>query len=289
MSTIEDHQKIHSQPGRLEGGFRVSRNYHNTCATNRSLVTIITVVLNGKNLLKQTIQSVLDQGFDNIEYIIVDGGSTDGTLEIIKKYDDQIAYWVSEPDKGIYDAMNKGIERATGEWINFMNAGDIFYESNTIKKIFLHDYPGIDVIYGDHTIIYDEYNSKIWKAKDIDHLWKGMIFCHQSSFVRTDLMKKHKFQLDNKISADFNFLYTLYLKGHKFQNSRIIISSVLADGLSGSNTTATTVSHWRTVRRYSNNCKINSFYAVQLLNKYFKKILKRILPAKWSAYLRSRI
>jgi hypothetical protein len=103
------------------------------------------------------------------------------------------------------------------------------------------------------------------------------------------LMKKDNFRLENRISADFDLLYALYLKGYRFLNTQIIISSVLADGLSGSNTTATTLSHWRTVRRYSNNCKINSFYAVQLLNKFLKKILKRILPVKWSAYLRSRI
>lgn len=90
------------------------------------LITVITVVLNGEGHLEETMQSVLNQTYPNVEYIIVDGGSTDGTLDIIRKYGDRIDYWVSEKDKGIYDAMNKGIKVALGSWINFMNGGTVF-------------------------------------------------------------------------------------------------------------------------------------------------------------------
>ena len=90
------------------------------------LITIITVAYNAVKDIENTILSVLNQTYPNIEYIIIDGGSTDGTLDIIKKYEDKISYWVSEPDKGIYDAMNKGTLKATGVWLNFMNAGDTF-------------------------------------------------------------------------------------------------------------------------------------------------------------------
>ena len=98
-------------------------------------VTIVTVTYNAEEYLEQTIKSVIKQDYPNIEYIIIDGASSDRTVEIIKEYQKYISYWTSEPDSGIYDAMNKGIDIATGEWINFMNAGDSFVEKNTISKV----------------------------------------------------------------------------------------------------------------------------------------------------------
>ncbi|KAA6352595.1 putative glycosyltransferase [termite gut metagenome] len=100
-------------------------------------ITVITVVFNGKDTIEETILSVINQTYPNIEYIIIDGESTDGTVDIIKKYQDRIAYWVSEPDKGIYDAMNKGIEKATGELIGIINSDD-WYELNCCEIIHQH-------------------------------------------------------------------------------------------------------------------------------------------------------
>ena len=91
---------------------------------NNILISVVTVSYNAVATIEQTLLSVINQTYPNIEYIIIDGGSTDGTVDIIKKYADEIVYWISEPDKGIYDAMNKGIKKANGEWINFINAGD---------------------------------------------------------------------------------------------------------------------------------------------------------------------
>jgi glycosyltransferase involved in cell wall biosynthesis len=100
------------------------------------LITVITVVLNGEKTLEETIKSVISQTYPNVEYIIIDGGSTDGTLGIIKKYEDYIDYWVSEPDKGIYDAMNKGVVISFGEWLNMLNSGDLYYNSIVIENIY---------------------------------------------------------------------------------------------------------------------------------------------------------
>jgi glycosyltransferase involved in cell wall biosynthesis len=144
-----------------------------------------------------------------VEYIIVDGASTDGTLDIIRTYEDRIDYWMSEPDEGIYYAMNKGIDLATGEWINFMNGGDWFYENNILKDIFLtHIDDTIGVIYGNTCKIYPKY-TKIDIPPKIDYMKKSLPFCHQSSFVRHSLMNR-KFALQFKQASDNAFFYNLY-------------------------------------------------------------------------------
>ncbi|MBV4191775.1 glycosyltransferase, partial [Bacteroides fragilis] len=115
---------------------------------DKPLITVITVCYNAISDIEKTILSVIHQLYSNIEYVIIDGGSVDGTIEIIEKYHDKISYWISESDKGIYDAMNKGVDKATGEWVCFMNAGDTFYSPDTILSVsdcFCHQY---DIVYG---------------------------------------------------------------------------------------------------------------------------------------------
>jgi len=114
-----------------EGGLR-TKGYFKKYIKDNPLISVITVVFNGENDLEQTIKSVINQTYNNIEYIVIDGGSTDDTLSIIKKYEDKINYWVSEDDNGIYDAMNKGVGLAQGEWLCFINSGDIFISQNTL-------------------------------------------------------------------------------------------------------------------------------------------------------------
>ena len=98
------------------------------------IISVITVCYNAVANIEETMLSVLNQRYDKVEYIVIDGGSKDGTLDVIKKYANKLAYWISEPDKGIYDAMNKGIAKATGDWINFMNAGDKFINEEVLNK-----------------------------------------------------------------------------------------------------------------------------------------------------------
>lgn len=119
---------------------------------NNPLISVVTVSYNAVSTIEQTIISVLNQMYFNIEYIIIDGGSTDGTVDIIKRYDDKIAYWQSEPDRGIYDAMNKGILQAKGEWIYFIGASDLLLK-NSFQTIFSEKIDA-EVIYGDITIVY---------------------------------------------------------------------------------------------------------------------------------------
>ena len=103
---------------------------------NLPKITVITVVRNDVAHIEHTMLSVLGQTYGNVEYIVIDGGSTDGTVDIIKKYADKLAYWVSEPDGGIYPAMNKGLQHATGEWVNFMNSGDSFADDKVLNDVF---------------------------------------------------------------------------------------------------------------------------------------------------------
>lgn len=184
-------------------------------------ISIITVCFNSVNILEQTIMSVTNQLYDNIEYIIIDGGSKDGTVDIIKKHESKITYWVSEPDNGIYDAMNKGIKHATGEWINFMNAGDSFASFDIISTIFIKNYSILknkSAIYGD-SIVCISLGEKY--SKCIKPFWKDESFIpdkgfsHQSSFVRSDYAKLHPFDTSFKICADFKMLYDLYKADNK--------------------------------------------------------------------------
>ena len=189
-----------------EGGLR-TQGYFKTSLKEKPLITVITVVFNGEQYLEGTILSVINQTYDNVEYIIIDGGSTDGTLDIIRKYEHAIDYWVSEKDRGIYDAMNKGIDLATGEWLNFMNAGDNFYCSKTISEIsfsFLREY----MIYGNAVL---SPSGNIQNQQDWDCQFNKQII-HQSIFFPALFIKSIKYDCSYKIMADFDlvkfFLHT---------------------------------------------------------------------------------
>ena len=171
------------------------------------LISVVTICYNAKNDLEKTILSVLSQTYQDIEYIIIDGGSTDGTVDIIHKYSERLFYWISEPDKGIYDAMNKGMDRATGSWINFMNAGDTFCDNEVIKNIFgYNDLSDYSVIYGD-CYVSKSNQLQYLKASSMKKVHVQMPFCHQSSFIRKTRLR---FSIDLKIAADYQMIYEYY-------------------------------------------------------------------------------
>lgn len=177
------------------------------------LVSVVTVAYNAISTIEQTILSVINQTYPNIEYIIIDGGSTDGTVDMIKKYSDKIAYWVSEPDSGIYNAMNKGIQVASGDWINFMNAGDTFYSNDTIEKIHFEHINNMakKIVYGD-TIGLKKKSFFYIKSLDLHKISRRIICCHQSVFVSSFDKNAILFDEKYKISSDYNLLYLLFLK-----------------------------------------------------------------------------
>lgn len=272
-----------------KGGLRFQKTCHKKDIPGCPLLSIITICLNSGKYLEETIKSVINQTYDNIEYIIIDGGSTDNTLDIIQKYENKIDYWVSENDDGIYDAMNKGIDLATGKWLNFMNAGDRFYENNTIERIFLRKNYDVDFIYGDCEIVYNPKFSRIQKAGEIKDLWKGMIFSHQSLFVRNYIVKKYKFNGNNRIGADFEFLFTCYINNYKFCNGHIPIATVLAGGLSDTDRLGSILSWWSTVNKFPKNFRVNIYYFILFFDTLMRIGMKKILPDKvYSLLLRGK-
>ena len=167
-------------------------------------ISVITVCYNAVETIEKTMLSVLNQTYPSIEYIIIDGGSTDGTVDIIKKYADKLAYWISEPDKGIYDAMNKGIEKCTGEWVNFMNAGDKFVDNDIINKIGFEILPNhILYVYGDNLNLQENGCQTYKKSYPLSKISRGIICCHQSTFISTKFKDFIYFNTNYKISADY--------------------------------------------------------------------------------------
>ncbi|HBI61545.1 MAG TPA: hypothetical protein DDY31_10100 [Lachnospiraceae bacterium] len=184
---------------------------------NQNKITIVTVCFNSALCIEKAIQSVLQQSYKNIEYIIIDGGSTDGTVEIIKKYSSYITYWISEPDNGIYHAMNKGIKAATGDLIGFLSSND-WYADGAIQAIAdKFEESHADVIYGDATIIDGE--KVVYQdgsAAKLEDSYYYMPILHPAFFVRTSIQKKYGFDETYRITADYKFYMQIYRDGYRF-------------------------------------------------------------------------
>lgn len=255
-----------------EGGLR-TQGYFKKSYPNKPLISVITVVFNGQEFLEETINSVINQTYDNVEYIIIDGSPTDGTADIIKKYEDSVDYWVSEPDDGIYDAMNKGIDLVTGDWINFMNAGDKFYNQNTLQTVFSDFlYDDYAVLYGHSKIIYPD-RTRIAKAGNLKTFWQGSKFRHQSAFISANFHKKHKFNLHRKVAADFEFFYHAYKHKQKFNRLDNTISSAASGGVSDIKRIDAILESWSIVEK---NAKINCYYIGRILLEMLKHQIKKI-------------
>ncbi|MDR0566152.1 MAG: glycosyltransferase [Prevotellaceae bacterium] len=191
-----------------------------TQTSSTPLITVITVVYNGAKLLDKTIQSVITQRYAPIEYIVIDGASTDGSTDIIKKHELKITKWLSEKDTGIYNAMNKGIKKATGKWICFLNCGDVFTDNESVGKVaeaIALDNGGTTVIYGNILILQVDGTYKEKIAKEPCNLHR-MFFCHQSAFVKTDVLRQFLFDERYKMSADLKFFKQCYYEKHLFKH-----------------------------------------------------------------------
>ncbi|WP_435235570.1 glycosyltransferase family 2 protein [Psychromonas sp. PT13] len=222
-----------------EGGLRTKDHYKHSYK-DKPLISIVTIVYNGEMHLKETILSVLNQDYDNVEYIIIDGGSTDGTLGIVKKYEGQIDYWASEPDKGISDAFNKGLRLATGDYVLMLNSGDSFLDKYSLADM-------VTKIGADITAFQSQTDTgnvfPDYQLKDIaissdqmspEEKFKNARPAHQATLVKLSLYKKvGGYSLDYKIRMDFKFFLSAQ-KNSPTTCYNIAVIHFRTDGISSS-------------------------------------------------------
>lgn len=200
-------------------------------------VSIVTVAYNAESTIETTLTSVINQSYKNTQYIIVDGASTDKTLEIVRRYSKDVDLIVSEPDSGIYDAMNKGLALASGEWIGFLNCGDTYVGLNALENIFTNDLGGADVVYGNSVQIDSRGNaSKLLSSDQLGDLEYYPIYRHGASFVRTNIHRRYPFDLsrlkDYGFALDYHNIYGLYRAGFIFKRLEIDILQFQLEGVS---------------------------------------------------------
>jgi glycosyltransferase involved in cell wall biosynthesis len=274
-----------------EGGLR-TKGYFKKSYENKPLITVVTVVYNGEKHLEETILSVLNQTYDNVEYIIIDGGSTDGTLDIIKKYENYIDYWVSEKDGGIYDAMNKGIILATGTLIGFVNADDYLY-SNALHMIstgyclqpFDYSVGPVDKINAEGKKI------EVMKVltdfyRDQNYLF-DMPTSHQAFYISVALLKKiGKFDTQFKLRADYDLVIRAMKETNNYYELKSSISAFREGGVSGSYSTF--LENFKLYKKHG----VNRVVAIRLtivslikvfVSRNFPRIVVRVLRKTFSS------
>jgi glycosyltransferase involved in cell wall biosynthesis len=243
------------------------------------IFSIITITYNAEKLLERTILSVLSQSCPDIEYLIIDGASTDGTPGIIRQYDADITYWISEPDQGVYDAMNKGLQIATGDYVWFINAGDTIHSADTLRQIVVllqRNTPLPDIVYGETALIGKKGEMLgLRRLKTPEKLsWKsfrmGMLVCHQSFIVKRTIAPP--FDLQYRHSSDFDWCIRCMKKAKKLFNTHLILSDFLDGGLS------TTQRKSSLKERYRIMCHYYGKPSTILLHLWFAV---RFYSAKW--------
>jgi glycosyltransferase involved in cell wall biosynthesis len=212
-------------------------------------ISIVTVVYNDENRIEETILSVVNQTYKNIEYIVVDGNSNDGTAEIIKKYNSKISKIISETDDGIYDAMNKGLNASTGDRILFLNAGDELYDNQTILSVIqvLKEKEKYALVYGNVLL---KGRNIVLKSKPIVNIKKAMVTNHQACFFHTKIHKKYFYNLSYKIAADYEVIFKMRYNNEEFEVIDSVISKVEPNGVADSNRFLTYFEYFSVRRGY---------------------------------------
>ena len=240
-------------------------------------ISIITVTYNCAKTVGNTIESVLSQDYPDIEYVVIDGGSTDGTLDVLNHYKDRIGIMVSEPDEGIYDAMNKGIRLATGDYLCFLNAGDSFHEDDTLQQM-VHTLPGSelpDVMYGETALVNKEgHFVRMRRLSAPETLtWKsfrqGMLVCHQAFFAKRTLVEPYN--LKYRFSADFDWCIRIMKKAHTLHNTRLTIIDYLDEGMTTQNRKASLKERFRIMAQYYGLISTAAYHVWFVLRAVLKK------------------
>ena len=198
------------------------------------IFSIITIVYNGKSEIEKTIKSVINQTYKNFEYIVIDGGSTDGTKDVIEEYRKFIDIYISEKDEGIYYAMNKGIKIASGEWINFLNCGDTYYNEKVLENIINEDIKKNDIVFGKSITVFKEFRKARYLDFEIEKpkWYLKRLPNHQAVFMPKALYKKIKYDTNLTISADSIWLKKCFDSGNNFICSKEVICEFYLGGKS---------------------------------------------------------
>jgi glycosyltransferase involved in cell wall biosynthesis len=219
----------------------------------KPVLSVITVVYNNVKDIERTLLSVLNQSYADIEYIVIDGASTDGTLEVINKYQNRIAKLITEKDKGIYDAMNKGLNIATGDYVIFINSGDEFFAGDTVERVFATQ-ANADIYYGETEIINDKGQSmgqRRHKAPET-FTWRGfnlgMSISHQAIYIKRSLLEPYN--AEYQLSADIDWIIRAAKKATSIVNTRMYVAKYLYGGISKKKHQQSLVERFHIMRRH---------------------------------------
>lgn len=265
-------------------------------------VSVITICWNCVGEIERTIKSVLDQTYPNIEFIVIDGASTDGTLDVIDRYKNDITIIVSEPDKGIYNAMNKGVKLATGRWCIFMNAGDKFVSDNVVSDMFVSNNPKdcTKVYYGNTTFAYENKTKKSLKAVPVyPTILRCQPYCHQSAFFNIEDKRQPFFDEQYKIVSDYNTSLWYFVKYGKtaFEHRDVVVSEFAAFGGASTSAKNSQIKYleFLDIWRHHDICKrryiverIKYFIMYQQPFSFFKSCLKRYSEGKTEQFNNNR-
>lgn len=195
------------------------------------MISIVTINLNNKEGLRKTIESVVNQTYKDIEYVVIDGGSTDGSVNIINEYADKLAYWCSEKDNGIFNAFNKAIPHINGEYCLFLNSGDKFHQNDVVEKaVPLLDK---DICYGNELKVGRRTYIARFPDRLDEYFFKTSALPHQSSFIRSELLKEHPYSEDWKILGDWMWgREEIMVKKRSYKHLNFVVSDYNLEGLS---------------------------------------------------------
>ena len=249
------------------------------------LISIITVNYNNAIGLAATLKSTVEQEYKAVETILIDGNSNDEIEKVLHDFRDRLDVVIKEEDHGIYDAMNKGVKRAKGDWIIFMNSGDSFYHSKVLSSVVSQGMNDVDFIFGDVSVNYKFGFSRIQESRNIQSIWRNLPFSHQSLFSKTALLQQHPFDLNYPICADYEFCAYWKSKGAMFKKVNLIIATIEAGGKSELNRFQTALQ----VKNISTQYFPNIFHSIYLWFYCIKELVfefaKSLLPSRIVGFL----
>ena len=196
-------------------------------------VSIITIAFNNLQGLKDTYESIRQQTFRDFEWIVVDGGSTDGTKEFLEEHDSELAWWCCEPDAGVYNAQNKGTEHARGEYSIYMNSGDTFFAADVLEKALEKDIDA-DIIYGNWMLVFEDGKTRLGRAPQVVDLayFYDDNMCHQSMLIRTEVVRNRPYDESFRIYADWDEWLALLVQGKRFAKIDLTVCNFMVGGIS---------------------------------------------------------